>query len=140
MDSEQIALVRLSFAKVAGRELEAGRLFHKRLFEIAPETRVLFRGDLDAQAEKVMHMLGLAVGMLNNAKALAVVLESLGRRHQGYGVRDAHFEIVGEAMIWTLGEICKDDFTPQVRACWVAAYGEMAAIMKRAMRAVQDVA
>lgn len=140
MNPEQIKLVRLSFTKIAGRELEAGRLFYERLFEIAPETRALFRSDLDVQAQKVMHMLGIAVGMLNDPQALKIVLESLGRRHHRYGVRDEHFEKVGEAMIWALQQICGDDLTPQVKQCWLAAYNYMAYIMKRAIRAEQEVA
>ena len=140
MDSEQIALVRLSFAKVTGRELEAGRIFYQRLFELAPETRALFGNDMDAQAQKVMHMFGIAVGMLNDRQALMIVLESLGRRHSRYGAREEHFDKVGEAMIWTLEKICGDDLTPQVKQCWIAAYNYMAYIMKRAMRAAQQVA
>lgn len=140
MDSEQIRLVRLSFANIAGRELEAGRLFYRRLFEIAPETRVLFRNDMDVQSEKIIHMLGIAVGMLSDAKALEIVLESLGRRHRGYGARIEHFEKVGEALIWMLEQMCGDGFTPQVRACWAEVYRQMASSMKRAMLDKQQVA
>lgn len=134
MDSEQIKLVRLSFAKVSGRELEAGRIFYQRLFEIAPETRVLFRNEIDVQAQKLVHMLGIAVGMLNDAPALEIVLQSLGKRHAGYGVRSEHFEKVGEALIWMLEQMCGEDFTPQVRDCWIASYRHMASVMKHAIR------
>lgn len=134
MDAEQIRLVRLSFARVAAQEQEAGRLFYQRLFEIAPETRDLFRREMGAQERKLIQMLGVAVGMLSDPKALDIVLQSLGKRHAGYGVQDGHFVQVGEALMWMLERICGEDFTPQVRDCWAAAYGYMAYIMKRAIR------
>lgn len=134
MDAEQIKLVKLSFARVAAQEQEAGRLFYQRLFEIAPETRALFQNDLQAQERKLIQMLGIAVGMLNDPKALDIVLQSLGKRHARYGVQEDHFEQVGEALIWMLEQICGEDFTPQVRRCWIAAYNYMAYAMKRAMR------
>lgn len=140
MDSGQISLVRLAFAKIAGHEREAGRLFYKRLFEIAPELRTLFGNDMDAMSEKLIHTLSIAVGMLSEPKALEVVLVSLGRRHRNYGARDEHFQKVGEALIWMLEEMCGDDFTPQARACWIAAYEHMSAVMCRELNQERRIA
>ena len=41
-----------------------------------------------------------------------------GRRHEGYGVRPAHYDTVGAALFKTLEQALSEDFTPQVRAAW----------------------
>ena len=33
---------------------------------------------------------------------LVITLEGLARRHLGYGVKDEHYDKVGEALLWTL--------------------------------------
>ena len=54
MTPEQIALVQQSFAKVAPISEQAAALFYGRLFEIAPEVKPLFRGDMKEQGRKLM--------------------------------------------------------------------------------------
>ncbi len=49
MTPKDIDLVQSSFAKVAPIDDGTGLLFYERLFEIAPEVRPLFRGDIDDQ-------------------------------------------------------------------------------------------
>jgi hemoglobin-like flavoprotein len=41
------------------------------------------------------------VDSLDRLDELAPKLTSLGRRHAGYGVREAHYETVGAALLWT---------------------------------------
>ena len=64
MTPEQIKIVRSTFAQVMVQKMEAGRLFYDRLFVIAPDTRAMFRGDVDVQARKLMDTLALAVGAI----------------------------------------------------------------------------
>ena len=54
MTPDQIELVQTSFNKVAPAADEAGMLFYRRLFEIAPETRMLFADDISEQSGKLM--------------------------------------------------------------------------------------
>lgn len=46
MTNEQIELVTESFEKIAPRADEAAALFYRRLFELDPGLRFLFKGDL----------------------------------------------------------------------------------------------
>ena len=50
----------------------------------------------------------------------------------GYGVKDEHYEIVGGALLWTLGQGLGDAFTPEVEEAWAEAYGLLATVMKEA--------
>ena len=95
MTPEAIALVQQSFAKVKPIAPQAGLLFYQNLFHIAPELRPLFKADVSDQGRKLMDMLAIAVGMLNQPQRLAEAVTQLGTRHSDYGVEMAHFKPVG---------------------------------------------
>ena len=130
MTPRQIELVRATFAEIAPRAPDAAALFYGRLFEVAPQLRALFRGDLTAQGGKLMQALAATVGGLERIDELAPALRELGRRHRGYGVADSHYEIVGGALLWTLGQGLGGKFTDEVRDAWATAYGLVADTMK----------
>ena len=111
-----------------------GRMFYDRLFSIAPEVKPLFRGDIAEQSRKLMDTLALAVGMLRDMPTLVITLEGLARRHVGYGVKDEHYDKVGEALLWTLEKGLGDAFTAQVRDAWTALYVAVAKIMRDAAK------
>lgn len=132
MTPEQIQLVRLSFVKVMDIKSAAGRMFYERLFAIAPEVRPMFKSDIGEQADKLMETLGVAVSALKNPAALLPILTQLAKRHQGYGVRDEHYDKVGEALLWTLEKGLGEAFTPEVKKAWADLYGQVASTMKAA--------
>jgi len=59
-------------------------------------------------------------------------VQEMGRRHVDYGVKDEHYDTVGEALIWTLGAGLKDDFTEDTKAAWIGVYTLVATTMKEA--------
>ena len=134
MTLEQAQIIKLTFAQVMGDKDAVGRMFYDRLFSIAPEVKPLFRGDIAAQSRKLMDTLALAVGMLRDMPTLVMTLEGLARRHVGYGVKDEHYDKVGEALLWTLEQGLGDAFTPQVRDAWTALYVAVAQIMRGAAK------
>jgi len=134
MTPGQIQLVRLSFVKVMDIKAAAGRMFYERLFTIAPEVRPMFKSDIGAQADKLMETLGVAISALKNPAALSPILAQLAKRHTAYGVRDEHYDKVGEALLWTLEKGLGEAFTPEVRKAWAELYGHVAASMKQAAR------
>jgi hemoglobin-like flavoprotein len=136
MTPQQVQLVKLSFAKVAPISSQAADLFYGRLFEIAPQVRPLFKGDIKAQGQKLMSTIALAVSSLDKLPELVPVVQDLGRRHVGYGVKDEHYDSVGEALLWALDKGLGPDFTPEVKAAWTAVYLILADTMKSAARPV----
>lgn len=137
MTPRQIEVVQQSFAKVAPIADVAASLFYARLFELDPSLRKLFNGDMKKQGAMLMSMLASAVRGLSNPNALLPVLTMLGRRHAGYGVVDAHYTTVAQALLWTLEQGMGDDFTPETRDSWVAAYTLMATVMQQGAREVE---
>ena len=132
MKQETIQLVQSTWKEVAKISPQAAELFYKNLFQADPTLQRLFKGDMQAQGQKLMQMIGAAVGKLDDLDSLIPILQSLGKRHAKYGVRDAHYQIVGAALLKTLGQGLGDAFTPQVKAAWSEVYGVMAKVMMQA--------
>ena len=131
MTPDQIQLIRETFALVAPRADVAALLFYKRLFELDPALRPLFRPDIEEQGRKLMQMLGAAVRLLDAPRSLVPVLEDLGRRHVGYGVRDQHYEVMTRALLETFKEILGESFTREVEEVWRQALDFVTLTMKR---------
>ena len=130
----QIALVQRSFAQVAPIAEAAAGMFYRRLFELDPTLTRLFKGDIKQQGKKLMQMIGAAVRGLDDLAKLVPVVQQLGVRHNGYGVRPEHYATVGAALLWTLQQGLGAAFTPEVRAAWTAVYGLLADTMQAAAR------
>jgi hemoglobin-like flavoprotein len=125
MTPQQVTEVQASFAKVVPIADQAAALFYGRLFETAPETRALFRGDMDVQGRKLMTAIATVVDNLGAVEAIVPAVEDLAKRHVGYGVQPKHYDMVGAALLWTLEQGLGDNFTPEVGAAWAAAYGAL---------------
>src|SRR5262245_20526792 len=130
----QKALVQTTFATIAPIADDAAVLFYQRLFEIAPELRPLFRGDMSEQRKKLMQMLTAAVKGLDRLEQLVPVVQDLGRRHAHYGVEDKDYDTVGAALLWTLEMGLGAAFTAEVKDAWATVYGVLATTMKNATR------
>ncbi|TWT77842.1 Bacterial hemoglobin [Posidoniimonas polymericola] len=135
MTPTQIALVQDSWAKVAPSADQVAELFYGRLFEIAPEVRPLFKSDIKGQGQKLMQMISVAVNGLPKLDAIVPAVEQLGVRHLDYQVEPAHYDTVGEALLWTLKQGLGEDFTPEVRQAWTETYVTLATVMKEAAAA-----
>ena len=111
-----LALVRSTFDLVVPIAGVAADMFYERLFYMAPSLRQMFPTDMRDQKRKLMVMLASAVQGLGNLDALAPQLMALGARHARYGVKDPHYKVVGEALIWTLGARARQCVHPRGRA------------------------
>ena len=132
MTPQQMTDVRSSFALVAPIADRAAALFYDHLFAADPALRALFKGDMAHQGERLMQMIGAAVGLLDKPDRLLPVLHALGARHAGYGVRAAHYDTVGAALLRTLRDGLGDAFTPAVADAWATMYSLVAREMQRA--------
>ena len=132
MSPEQIASVQSSWDKVKPISDQAAALFYERLFELDPGVRPLFKGDMQAQGQKLMTMLNTAVVGLDRLDAIVPAVADLGRRHVDYGVTAEHYDTVGAALLWTLEQGLGDAFTEEVKSAWTVAYTTLADVMKAA--------
>jgi hemoglobin-like flavoprotein len=136
MNVEQIKLVQDSFEQVRPIADQAAAIFYAQIFEVAPQTRRMFNGDMKKQGAMLMSTLGLAVGSLNDLDKIIPAVRALGKRHAGYGVQFEHFAVVGDAFLWTLEQAFGPAFTPELKSAWTEAYLLLAGVMQEAMREV----
>jgi nitric oxide dioxygenase len=125
----QIALVQDSFAKVIPISEQAAVLFYDRLFEIAPQVKVLFPNDMAEQRRKLMVMLAAVVKGLGNLESILPAASALAKRHISYGAKVEHYPVVGSALLWTLEKGLGDGWTPDVADAWTSAYGTLSGYM-----------
>lgn len=129
MTPSQVELVQQSFAKVGPNSHKAAVLFYGRLFEIAPETRPLFRGDMADQRHKLMAALAFVVGGLAKLDTILPAASALAKRHVTYGAKASHYPPVGAALLWTLEQALGPAWTPELAAAWTAAYTTLSRFM-----------
>lgn len=129
MTPSQIELVQDSFAKVAPISDQAAGIFYDRLFEVAPQVRVMFPDDLTEQRKKLMATLAIVVNGLSNLPAILPAASALAKRHVGYGAKPEHYPVVGSALLWTLEKGLGDAWTDDVAQAWTAAYGTLSGYM-----------
>jgi hemoglobin-like flavoprotein len=134
LTSEQKQLVQNSFASLAPHADDVATMFYARLFELDPSLRTMFKEDMAPQRRKLMQMLTAAVKGLDRMEQLVPVVQDLGRRHVTYGVTDAHYETVGQALLWTLERGLGKAFTPDLKDAWAAVYTLLSTTMMEAAR------
>jgi nitric oxide dioxygenase len=134
MNPAEIHLVKDSFRKVVPIADQAAALFYARLFELDPQLRALFRGDMAEQGRKLMAVIATAVASLERIETILPVVRQLGARHAGYGVKPEHYGTVGTALLWTLEKGLGSDFNPAVREAWSTTYSLLANTMLEAQR------
>jgi hemoglobin-like flavoprotein len=133
MTPAQKNLVQSTWSKVVPIADTAAKMFYDRLFEIDPSTQPLFRGaDLAEQRKKLLQVLSAAIAGLDNLEGLVPIVETLGRKHAGYGVKDAHYDSVGAALLWTLEQGLGAAWTAETAAAWIEVYRVLAGVMRRA--------
>ena len=130
MSIQQVYLIRKSFAELTRHQHVAALVFYRRLFELDPTLRALFKGDIEEQSRKLMEMLGMLIAMLEQPAGLDIELRAMGARHAGYGVKDAHYATVGQALLEMLAETLDQGFTPEVREAWTLLYGAVQSAMQ----------
>jgi hemoglobin-like flavoprotein len=135
MTPAQKKLVQSTWSKVVPIADTAAKMFYDRLFEIDPSTRPMFRGtDLAEQRRKLLQVLSAAIAGLDDLEGLLPVVQTLGRKHAAYDVKDAHYDSVGAALLWTLEQGLGAAWDAETAAAWTEVYGMVAGVMRRAQK------
>jgi hemoglobin-like flavoprotein len=130
MTDEQIQIVKKSWKKFRGvNPAVVGDLFYSKLFIDNPSLRKMFPSDMEKQYEKLIDMLNAIVIRLDKLQEMSVEIQAMAQRHVGYGVKPAHYKLVGNALLWTLEKGLGDDWTQDVKAAWTACYTLLADTM-----------
>lgn len=134
MDSITIRHLRESVALLPMEDLGPAHEFYRRLFELAPEVRPLFKQEIAAQVKKFSDMLGWVIAHLENPEQLCRELRELGVRHRDYGVKIDQYAPLGSALIWMFQHTLGDHFTSEMEEAWLEAYAFISFEMERGAR------
>jgi hemoglobin-like flavoprotein len=126
-----VELLRTTFAHLEERGPDLMARFYELLFERHPELRPMF-GPPPALARQQRALLGALAAVIahfDDAAWLTETLGHMGARHVGYGVTDAMYGWVADAMLSALAEIAGPAWTPAVAGAWGEALGAIAQLM-----------
>jgi hemoglobin-like flavoprotein len=141
MTPQQILHVKSTWAMVASLDAVAvGGLFYNRLFEIAPQIRPMFRGPIPEQSKKLFTMIGYVIYKLDKLEDIIDEVGKLAERHVQYGVEAEHYNVVAEALLWTLEQGLGEHWTEEVKEAWVLCYTTLAGAMIAAADKAQKAA
>ena len=132
LNESQIDLIQSTWKMILPVKEQTAELFYRKLFQIDPSTKPLFKGDMKAQGDKLITSLNLVVSSLKNLDHVVPALQDMGKRHVDYGVQAEHYESVGNALLWTFEQGLGEDFTDEAKQAWATAYGLVASVMKNA--------
>ena len=129
LTSKQIELVGNSWDYVLRNSREAGTVFYKKLFEIDPGIRQLFKGEIHVQSQKLVAMITVAVHELNNLEEIIADVKTLGVRHQQNSVKPEHYASMAVALLWTIENALGKEWNNEVKEAWMAVYTTLAKTM-----------
>lgn len=126
LTAEEIFRVRSSFDMVFANSTDMTTTFYDRVFELAPEFRPMFPADMSVLKRDFLSKLAVLVGSLDRTTGLLSGADILGRNHQHYGVKPEHYQVVGEALLWSLARGLGPHWTDEVEQAWRKVYGVIA--------------
>lgn len=132
MTPEQIEMVKSTWTSVEAISDTAAELFYGKLFELDPNLKALFKGDMTEQGKKLMQMIGVAVANLHQLDQVLVPVQELGKRHNDYKVKPEDYDTVAAALLWTLERGLGDAWNDDVKGAWTETYVTLATVMKDA--------
>jgi hemoglobin-like flavoprotein len=122
--------LRESFDLIIDRRPDLTIRFYEILFERYPALAPMFRRDRQAQAKMLAGAIAAVLDHLEDAPWLEATLGQLGAKHVEYGVTNAMYDHVGDALLATLAEIAAETWTAEVARQWTLAYGAIASMMQ----------
>ena len=102
--------------------------FFERLFELAPDTKKLFRSSMVVQGRALIHIVGAIKNILKSPDSIKTAQE-LAARHVKYGVKLHHFNALGTAMIQTVERCCGEQWTIEMRRAWTHVFVHIVYLM-----------
>jgi hemoglobin-like flavoprotein len=133
LNQHQIKLIKQSWRSFKDvSPITVGDLFYSKLFADHPSVRKMFPKDMNEQYKKLIDMLTAIVLRLDNLGTITEEIAAMARRHVDYGVKPAHYKIVGVALLWTLEKGMGRDWNEEVKQAWTACYTILADAMIKA--------
>jgi hemoglobin-like flavoprotein len=116
----QIAIVETTMAMIDEEALAAD--FYRLAFAADPALARMFSTEPERQRARFAAELGTIVGIIRTHDRFLSRTRELGARHHAYGVRTAHYHLMGEALLEALRRALGAEWTEDVEEAWRSAY------------------
>ena len=127
MTPGQIAVVEDTLATIDLEALTAD--FYRRAFAEDPSLSDMFTTDPAVQRARFAAELDEIVRSMRSMEAFEPEVRALGERHRRYGVRSAHYRLMGKMLLAAIASALGDRWTPEVEEAWSLAYNLTAETM-----------
>jgi hemoglobin-like flavoprotein len=131
MTTDDIALVQESWRKIDPVKEIAAELFYTRLFELDSLMRTVCGDDRKERHKRFSQVVGATVKGLARVDMLLPAVREFGMRHPLPGEIEKHHANVADALLWMLEKALRADFTPDVKAAWIKAYGMLSQTIRQ---------
>ncbi len=135
MTPKQIRIVKQSWSILQKIDpVIVADVFYTKLFHDKPPLRKMFPEKMEDQYKKLIDMISVIIGRLDRLDELTQDIEDMAKRHTGYGVKDQHYTLVGNALLWTLAKGLGNDWTDEMKDAWIECYTTLTNIMVRSAK------
>jgi nitric oxide dioxygenase len=124
---EQIELVETTIEAIGLDELAAD--FYRRAFALDPSLADMFTAEPAVQEQRFAAELALIITSIRRCDDFEAETHALGARHRRYGVRAAHYRLMGEALMGALAGALDTRWNDAVEEAWRLAYNLTAETM-----------
>jgi NAD(P)H-flavin reductase/hemoglobin-like flavoprotein len=128
------AILKQSLALIESVAEKAVGYFYARLFVANPELRAMFPLAMDATRRHFLAALAHIVRGMDDPQALAGYLRQLAIDHRKFGVRENHYQVIGQTLIATLRTFSGGLWAAREQSAWEAAFDHIATVMTQAAR------
>jgi nitric oxide dioxygenase len=84
---------------------------------------------MEGQYQKLVDMLDTIVERLEKLDELKGDIVAMAKRHNDYGVKSHHYNLVGRALLCTLQKALGKEWTDEVRSAWINCYSILSGTM-----------
>lgn len=132
MTDRKTLIIKTSWSYVIAEREMTGEMFYDKLFELNPALQAMFPQDMEQQIGKLIDMITYMVSRMQVMSEIQKDIDAMAVRHAGYGVHDAHYATVGDALIWVLEKRLGDQWDEETRQSWTELYDMWATSMIKA--------
>jgi nitric oxide dioxygenase len=129
----ELCLVRDSFNRLRPIADFLAAQFYQRLFELAPDTKFLFKQTSAQQYRMLMSGLATLIREADDENRFDAFARELAVKHTSYGVTPQHYRAATEALLDTVRQALGAAFTREVKGAWTTFCGNLFEQMQTAV-------
>ena len=129
LNETDIGSIEQTWDLISEDKIRFTELFYNKLFELAPETKQLFKTGILEQGSKLTDFINYVVMYIREIDGLTLHLKFLGMKHKGYRVKKKHYPVYREALIWAFKTGLGDNWSEEAETGWDKIHEIMSSIM-----------